>query len=123
MGHHTLASADERNAFVWNTMTEGWQRRAPLCRVGCHRPEALTRRRHFDGTPPWSRDLDNYIRIDEALADQCDVENAGLNADLAEYRGSGDKASATALDRRYHPVVTDHLRRYTVGRGELTEFC
>ena len=91
MGHHTLASADERDRLaVWNTMTAmigsaarryaEWEAIDPL---------ALIVGGNFDGTPRWAREVDTYIGIDEALCGQCDIATFArrfyLNADLTEF--------------------------------------
>ena len=91
MGHHTLASADERDRLaVWNTMTamigSAARRYAEWNEID---PQELIIGGNFDGTPRWKRDLDQYIAVDEALCGQCDIATFArrfyLNADLAEF--------------------------------------
>ena len=91
MGHHTLASADERDRLaVWNTMTtmigSAARRYAVWNEID---PQELIVGGNFDGTPRWRRDIDEYIGIDEALCGQCDIATFArrfyLNADLREF--------------------------------------
>ena len=132
MGHHTLASADERERLaVWNTMTamigSAARRYAEWNEID---PEELIIGGNFDGTPRWSRDLDQYIAIDEALCGQCDIVTFArrfyLNADLAEFARLWRQGIVYRADRTttpWSPTIFDvaqspHGEFY----AELTEF-
>ena len=132
MGHHTLASADERDRLaVWNTMTamigSAARRYAEWNGID---PQALIVGGNFDGTPRWSRDLDAYIGIDEALCGQCDIVTFArrfyLNADLTEFARLWRQGIVYRADRTttpWSPFIFDvaqspHGEFY----AELTEF-
>ena len=63
---------------------------------------------NFDGTPRWSRDLDQYIAIDEALCGQCDIADI-RPALLLERRPCGIRALYGG--RALSIVPTAQLRR------------
>ena len=129
MGHHTLASADERDRLaVWNTMTA-------MIGSAARRYDEWIRPRgivggNFDGTPRWRRDLDDYIAVDEALCGQCDIATFArrfyLNADLAEFARLWRQGIVYRADRDttpWSPTIFDvaqspHGEFY----AELTEF-
>ena len=132
MGHHTLASADERERLaVWNTMTamigSAARRYADWNEID---PEDLIIGGNFDGTPRWRRDLDLYIGIDEALCGQCDIATFArrfyLSADLAEFARLWRQGIVYRADRDttpWSPAIFDvaqspHGEFY----DELTEF-
>ena len=132
MGHHTLASADERDRLaVWNTMTamigSAARRYAEWNEID---PESLIVGGNFDGTPHWKRDLDQYIAVDEALCGQCDIATFArrfyLNADLAEFARLWRQGIVYRADRDttpWSPTIFDvaqspHGEFY----AELTEF-
>ena len=132
MGHHTLASADERDRLaVWNTMTamigSAARRYAVWNEID---PELLIVGGNFDGTPHWSRDLDDYIAVDEALCGQCDIATFArrfyLNADLAEFARLWRQGIVYRADRDttpWSPTIFDvaqspHAEFY----AELTEY-
>ena len=132
MGHHTLASADERDRLaVWNTMTamigSAARRYAEWNEID---PEALIVGGNFDGTPRWSRDLDQYIGIDEALCGQCDIVTFArrfyLNADLTEFARLWRQGIVYRADREttpWSPTIFDvaygsrHARRAVLRRS------
>ena len=115
MGHHTLASADERDRLaVWNTMTtmigSAARRYAVWNEID---PEELIIGGNFDGTPRWQRDLDDYIEIDEALCGQCDIATFArrfyLNADLREFARLWRQGISLSRRPHHNALVADHL--------------
>ena len=132
MGHHTLASADERDRLaVWNTMTamigSAARRYAEWNEID---PQELIIGGNFDRTPRWRRDLETYMGIDEALCGQCDIATFArrfyLKADLREFARLWRQGILYRADRTttpWSPTIFDvaqspHGEFY----AELTEF-
>ena len=109
MGHHTLASADERDRLAtYNTLADlignAWRRFQELVDID---PEELIVGGNFDGTLLWKRDLDEYRSVHDYLCGECDIATFArrfiLNANLDLFRRIYRQGLVYATNRDVSP--------------------
>ena len=109
MGHHTLASADERDRMTVHRALSAMigsaaKRYATWEAID---PEELVIGGVYDGTPLWKRTEEDNIAVDMGLCGQCDIATFArrflLNADLAEFRRRWRQGIVYAADRTMTP--------------------
>ena len=109
MGHHTLASSSEEDRLtVHNALSamigSAWRRYAEWDLVS---REELIVGGNYDGTPLWKRNLDDFIRIDEALCGDCDIATFArrflFKANLPLFRRLHRQGIIYSVDRRSTP--------------------
>ena len=92
MGHHTLASADERDRLTtYNTLADlignAWRKFQEWYDVD---PQELIVGGNFDGTLLWKRDIDEFRSVHDYLCGECDINPFArrfiLNANIALFR-------------------------------------
>ena len=92
MGHHTLASADERDRLAtYNTLADlignAWRKFQEWDDLD---PQEIISGGNFDGTLLWKRDRDEYRSVHDYLCGECDIATFArrfiLNANLDLFR-------------------------------------
>ena len=92
MGHHTLASADERDRLTtYNALADlignAWRKFQEWDEVD---PQEIISGGNFDGTLLWKRDEDEYDSVHDYLCGECDIATFArrfiLNANLDLFR-------------------------------------
>ena len=92
MGHHTLASADERDRLAtYNTLADlignAWRKFQEWDDID---PLEIISGGNFDGTLLWKRDIDEYRSVHDYLCGECDIATFArrfiLNANLDLFR-------------------------------------
>ena len=92
MGHHTLASADERDRLAtYNTLADlignAWRKFQEWDDIDS---QEIISGGNFDGTLLWKRDIDEYRSVHDYLCGECDIATFArrfiLNANLDLFR-------------------------------------
>ena len=116
MGHHTLASADERDRLTtYNTLADlignAWRKFQEWYDVD---PQELIVGGNFDGTLLWKRDIDEYRSVHDYLCGECDIATFArrfiLNANLDLFRRIYRQGLVYATNRtpaRWEPRFVD----------------
>ena len=117
MGHHTLASADERDRLAtYNTLADlignAWRKFQEWYDID---PQELITGGNFDGTLLWKRDIDEYRSVHDYLCGECDIATFArrfiLNANLDLFRRIYRQGLVYATNRDVTPVGASIHRR------------
>ena len=133
MGHHTLASADERDRLAtYNTLADlignAWRKFQEWDDI---EPEELIVGGQYDGTLLWKRDIDEYRSVHDYLCGECDIATFArrfiLNANLDLFRRVYRQGLVYATNRtparwepRFIDVATTRSPRSTSSYGWTT---
>ena len=109
------ATADDYNtvkhAFI-HLIGAAWQRYVEWAAVD---PEELIIGGNFDGTPLWSRNLDDHAATDEALCGTCDIANFArrfyFHANLPLFQRLHRSGDHLLSGPEHQPLGSDDLRR------------
>ena len=116
MGHHTLASADERDRLAtYNTLADlignAWRKFQEWDDIDS---EELIVGGQYDGTLLWKRDIDEYRSVHDYLCGECDIATFArrfiLNANLDLFRRVYRQGLVYATNRtpaRWEPRFID----------------
>ena len=92
-----------KNTFI-HLIGAAWQRYVEWAMVD---PEELIIGGNFDGTPLWSRNLDDHAATDEALCGTCDIANFArrfyFHANLPLFRRLHRSGTIYSVDRSANP--------------------
>ena len=117
MGHHTLASADERDRLTtYNTLADlignAWRKFQEWYDID---PQELIVGGNFDGTLLWKRDIDEFRSVHDYLCGECDINpfarrfilNANLDLFRRVYRQGLVYATNRDVTARWEPRFID----------------